>query len=79
MKKTLKEAISESIEKFKNGAISVNNVECYVGDIQFLLTLTNTTNNNICKECGKTMSTKEEKDFGQCDKCCAWKYRDCSK
>ena len=32
-----------------------------------------------CGECGKKLKTKEEKDFGQCDSCCAWKYRDCSK
>ena len=32
-----------------------------------------------CKECGKIMKTQDEVDFGQCDKCCAWKYRECSK
>lgn len=32
-----------------------------------------------CGECGKELKTKEEKEFGQCDKCCAWKYRESSK
>jgi hypothetical protein len=32
-----------------------------------------------CGECGDVLISDEEKDFGQCDKCCAWKYRDCSK
>lgn len=32
--------------------------------------------NNICGECGKVMKSKQEIEFGQCDKCCAWKYRD---
>ena len=33
----------------------------------------------VCGECSGELVTKEEKDFGQCDKCCAWKYRDNSK
>jgi len=24
-----------------------------------------------CGECGKKLKTKDEKDFGQCDSCCA--------
>lgn len=32
-----------------------------------------------CKECGKELQTKDEKKFGQCDECCAWKYRENSK
>jgi hypothetical protein len=29
-----------------------------------------------CDECKKKLKTKEEKEFGQCDACCAWKYRE---
>ena len=32
-----------------------------------------------CEECKGELKSKEEIDFGQCDTCCAWKYRDCSK
>jgi len=32
-----------------------------------------------CEECGRKLKTRDEKAFGQCDKCCAWKYRECSK
>lgn len=37
------------------------------------------TVNNKCSECGEIMDTEEEINFGQCDHCCAWKYRDNSK
>ena len=29
-----------------------------------------------CGECGREMETEDEIKFGQCDHCCAWKYRD---
>jgi uncharacterized CHY-type Zn-finger protein len=32
----------------------------------------------ICGECKKELKSAEEKDFGQCDSCCAWKYRELS-
>ena len=32
-----------------------------------------------CEECGAELKSEEEIEFGQCDKCCAWKYRECSK
>ncbi len=32
-----------------------------------------------CEECEKELKSEDEKDFGQCDECCAWKYRDCSR
>lgn len=31
--------------------------------------------NNKCIECSNKLKTKDEKEFGECDKCCAWKYR----
>jgi hypothetical protein len=35
--------------------------------------------NILCKECKKELKTKEEIEFGQCDECCAWKYREKAK
>lgn len=32
-----------------------------------------------CEECKDELKSKEEIEFGQCDACCAWKYRDCCK
>jgi len=34
---------------------------------------------NVCGECGDTMVLKEDIEFGQCQECCAWKYRENSK
>ena len=31
---------------------------------------------NTCKECGKIMEEDEEIEFGECNKCSAWKYRE---
>jgi len=36
-------------------------------------------NKEKCGECGNKLKSKEEKEFGQCDKCCAWKYRELNK
>jgi hypothetical protein len=32
-----------------------------------------------CKECSEELDTKEEKEFGMCNKCCANKYRELNK
>ena len=33
----------------------------------------------VCSECGGELESEEEIEFKQCDKCCAWKYRENSK
>ena len=37
------------------------------------------TSHQKCGECEKELKSEDEKNFGQCDECCAWKYRDCSR
>jgi hypothetical protein len=32
-----------------------------------------------CKECNNELQSDEEIEFGECNKCCAWKYRENSK
>jgi hypothetical protein len=35
--------------------------------------------NTKCSECKELMTEDDEIEFGQCNKCCAWKYRENSK